>query len=277
MHDPRPPLRMPFAALLALAGTLTLATVAIAAAAADDVVEARPAVQAEIDRAAQASHSGPTGSPTGDSDLDRLMASVDGDRNALLIQIAIYLSRSPGTRQSMGAALLVARLEIDDGEMLATVIPNLDTRDNRLRAVLYDWLGSVDRTEGAVADFSIYAPLLKAGSYPASLVRYLYETDPVRALELFASIEKAKSDRMRALRGRVEQVESSLVLPPAGPDPLLQAAVGELAADGSWWVRLYATEVIRRRPAAADDAARQRLEADTDPLVSLAARGWPPA
>ncbi|MFQ5768186.1 MAG: hypothetical protein ACE5ID_09420, partial [Acidobacteriota bacterium] len=65
--------------------------------------------------------------------LEQLDEIAKARREKLLQQLALYLSRSGGTEESMGGALLLRHFQFTPDEKLEAVLPCLESRDPLLR------------------------------------------------------------------------------------------------------------------------------------------------
>jgi hypothetical protein len=116
--------------------------------------------------------------------VEALRQAADGRREALLMQLALFLDDSESTEESMVGALLVQALEFTPEEKLTAVLPHLETEPASLRTVLAEILGTIDRPDGGTPDFAFYEQWLRQhGREPnAALIRYMYQVSPGVAL-----------------------------------------------------------------------------------------------
>jgi len=211
--------------------------------------------------------------------VEALQQATDGRREALLVQLALFLNDSESTEESMVGALLVQALEFTPEEKLTAVLPHLETESVSLRTVLAEILGTIDRPDGGTPDFAVYEQWLRQrGREPnAALIRYMYHVSPGLAL---AGMTRVFSDDGTAAANPADVAAlEALVAKHEGLLPWTEderadagAVLDRLAEDPSWWVRLYAAATLREEPELETSALRARLAADQDALVQSVAR-----
>jgi hypothetical protein len=197
-----------------------------------------------------------------------------GQRDTLLLQMALYLEKSDGTERSMAGAILLSQLSFTPRETIETLLPHLDRARPTLRHVFTEMLGSIDRREGGEVDFRVYESWLagRGGPPSSSLVRYLYEVSPDEALlsmrrvyggpapphgadEALGDLQQllARRDAARPLTDE-ERHHARELLESLGRDP-------------AWWVRRYAATIVTVSPELGSTALSRRLKDDPEPLV----------
>lgn len=137
---------------------VALATLLAAPCAARPVAEPapHPAAQAEIERVVAtivaANKGGPREQiPEMAGELQRLL---DGGRESLLQQLALYMAGRAGNEQAMGAALLIDYYDFTQDEKIAALAPYLDTKDQKLLEALWNVLGTITPKKGEVDELS---------------------------------------------------------------------------------------------------------------------------
>jgi hypothetical protein len=80
---------------------------------------------------------------------DELVRLTDGDRESLLVELVKFLAGHPGHESSMGAALLIDYYGFTDQEKVEALTPHIGTDDARMRDLIWEVLGTVDRPQGA--------------------------------------------------------------------------------------------------------------------------------
>jgi hypothetical protein len=251
-----------------------------AGAAPDDPFRPTPPVQQQIANVVAAIvRVGEGGDRSALPDQIARLERLAGDREALLLELAWYLSRASGTEQSMGAALLVDHLNFTDDEKIAAIVAQLGSSDGAWLHALTDLLSTVDRPRGGDPDFSPYEPLLRqAAGPPEGLVDYLFGVSRGEALSTLTRVYLRDESRRDAVGTTVEAVERVLESWQSGvvPTPAAQRETIErldlLSRNESWWVRLYVAKTIRREPRLATPELADRLRQDEHPLVQQAAR-----
>lgn len=218
----------------------------------------------------------------GDTDLNaRFEALRDpgiGDRQTVLLQIALYLEHSTGTEQSMAGALILQHLAFTPEEKLRTILPHLDAADPGLRRVFTELLGTIDRPEGGEPDFGFYETWLgkQRGSPPWALIRYLYEVSPDAAL---ASMERVYGagptghDEAAVSPADLRRLLAERDTGAAWSDrdrARVQTALEMLSRDPGWWRRLYVASILISNPDLATADMTKRLRNDSNPLVAAA-------
>jgi hypothetical protein len=240
-------------------------------------LRADPEIQARIAGAAAAIV---RQDPAAAERFDDLRAAGEGDRIALLRNLALFLSEARGTEQSMAAALLVDRLEFTPDEKLDAVLPHLDAADTDLRRVLGELLGTIDRPDGGDPDFGPYESRLRGrrDDPPVALVRYMYEVSPEVALASLTRIHAAGAATpprpLRDLQGLLADRDGNAPWSAAERERAV-ADLEALARDPAWWVRLYAAAVVARDPDLETPQLAARLAADPHPLVRGSSRPAP--
>jgi hypothetical protein len=232
----------------------------------------QPAAQAQIERLvttiAGANKGGPgEGIPAMAEQLQLLM---DNDREALLLQIVLYLAPGRGNERAMGAALLIDYFSFTSEEKIAALVPHLDTDDGELRAVMWDVLSTVDRPEGGRPNFGHYETVLsRSDTAPAGLIRYMYEVSPIDALSA-AARAYGRGDAPATAVQRAQVLEELRARQEPGGIVDLERAhreIDALSRDADWWVRLYIAHVLRARPDLGSPEIVERLRTDAHELV----------
>ncbi len=255
-----------------LAGVVVLgALAALCAMAVLAAMQARPradaGVQERIEKAVDAVVR--QDAAAGES-FEALRQLAMGRRSEVLLQLALYLSKSTGTERSMAGALILQRLEFTPEEKLDVALANLESDDSALHRVLTEMLGTVDRNQEGVPDFSVYEARLRKDSLspPPVLIRYIYEASPDAALR---SMERVYGGaRAGATLGTLQEILSRRDASTAwSANELVQArdALEALGADPAWWRRLYVATLLRRNPELATPALTDRLRNDSSQLV----------
>lgn len=199
--------------------------------------------------------------------VQELQHAADGRREAVLVQLALFLSDSDSTEEAMVGASLLHGLGFTAQEKLDAVLPHLETEPASLRKVMAEILGTVD--------IGFYEQVIgeQGRERYAALIRYLYRTSPPAAL---AAMTRVFGD------GRAVPDTSALDALVAKHDGLLPWSDGEradaegmldrLSGNPAWWVRLYAAAVVQQQPELMTAAHRARPESDPDALVRSFAR-----
>jgi len=212
--------------------------------------------------------------------VEALRQLGDGEREALLLQLALYVAAAEGTEQSMAGALIAQQLAFTQSEKLDAVLPHMMTAGPRLRRAFTELLATIDRPEGGDPDFRTYEErITKAKEAPPDpLILYMFEVSPDAAL---ASMERVYGSNAAEQRPRPRSVaELRVLLLRRGASPAwtererdsARAALDGLARDPGWWRRLYAAAVLREHPELATPEITSRLKSDPHPLVRRAAK-----
>jgi hypothetical protein len=209
------------------------------------------------------------------SAIDELSRAAEGNRSGLVAQLALFLKDSGSTRESMGGALIFSQMNFTDTEKLDGILPFLGQAEPPLYKVLSEFLGSMDRSDGGQADFSIYEARIGRlnQNLPEALIIYMHEISPEAALRsmnrLFGNAEplpREISIKLDSMKTFLNQLESTGRLSSENRSRA-QRSVAELAGSPRWWVRLYAAALVRQHPALASNDSRGQLMADTNPMV----------
>ncbi len=211
---------------------------------------------------------------TASESIASLQTLAAGHREALLLQLALYLETADGTERSMAGAMLLRQLAFTPREMFETLVPHLEGARPALRRVITEMLGTIDRREGGEADFHVYESWLagRGGPPPASLVRYLYEVSPDEALLCMRHVYGGPEPR-RDADGALGDIKKILARRDASRTwsdderARARAALETLGRDPAWWVRRYAAAILSSSPELGTPALIERLKADADPLV----------
>ena len=206
---------------------------------------------------------------------------ASAERTSLLEQLVIYFARANGTEQSMGSALLLRRLAFTIDEKISAVVPHLDTADASQRRVLHDVLSTVDRVDGADADFSPYVRLLRAPGVTADrLTFYMYEIDPHKAVRTLHNVHgTAQTRTFPALQDAISGVSWLTAERDHGREwtdrehEAYRRHLDNLGASPHWWIRLYAAALAVRYPQASVPDLLARLRDDPDHRVRAMASG----
>jgi len=115
--------------------------------------------------------------------IDRLEKTTAGDREALLLQLLLYLAEAKGTEQAMGGALLMNHLEFSIEEKIGVALSYLEADDRALQKLLRELLSTVDRPDGGEPDFRAYETVLHRDKNdpPLALIRYMFSVSPEEA------------------------------------------------------------------------------------------------
>jgi len=126
-----------------------LASLLALVAAADPAPQAD--VQAGIDRTVEAIVTAGRGDTEGEiaGMAEQLHRLTEGDREALLQQLVLYLASHPGNEPAMASALLIDYYGFTAEETVAALAPHAGAQDERLRDAVWELLGTVDRPLGA--------------------------------------------------------------------------------------------------------------------------------
>jgi hypothetical protein len=106
---------------------------------------AQPAVQARIEQVVATIAAANRGGPGEEipAMAEQLQQQLD-DREALLLQLAVYLATRPGNELAMGVALLIDSYGFTNEEKVAALGPRFDTDDDDLRHAMLEVLSTVD-------------------------------------------------------------------------------------------------------------------------------------
>jgi len=235
--------------------------------------EPDPAVQREIDRVVASIVDVGDGHGTAEvlDRIERLETSVGGDREILLLQLAVYLSTADGTEQAMGAALLLDHLQFSNAEIVQAIAPRIGTDDSSLRRVFGEILATVDRPAAGEPDFDHYLPYLEANpdEPPVPLVEYLYSVSPSRGLSVLAVVYSPTAAARAEIQRAAELVGQAL----AGERPGSETRVrlDALSRSDLWWVRSFVKRTLEIAPELGSPEIRSRLESDSHPAVGASA------
>lgn len=217
-----------------------------------DAIEPNAAVQRELAAVAAA---------TNQAELDRaigqLRQAIGSDTSAVMPQLVYFSMRAGDVREGMTPAVVVRELHITPEQQLAGLTPYLAASDERLAHELRQYLGNIDGSSATQPpDLRHYLPLLRAkpDASPTVLIQYLLESQPDQGLVVLVDAYVAEPARRESLLA-------------ACRDP---AGLSTLAADPTWWVRLYVAERLRQDPSVRTPDLLQRLRADPHPLVRQA-------
>lgn len=196
-----------------------------------------------------------------DGALAQLQASSGGDSDRLVPQLLYFSMRGADVRAGMTAGVVIDRLQISKDQLLHAIVPYLDTSEPDLQRQLRNLLGAIDETRDDQApDFSRYAPVLRQRSAdpPLVLVTHMLATAPDSAFETLVGAligdATARHSLLRAARTTDE------------------TALGKLARNKTWWVRLYVIARLQREPSLRTPALLRGLRDDAHPAVRAAAR-----
>jgi hypothetical protein len=218
-----------------------------------------------------------------DERVQDLRLTAADRREALLVQLALFLSDSSGTEDAMTGALLVRALEFTPEEKLSAVLPHLEAEPAALRKVLAEILGTIDRPDGGMPDFEFYEQWLwqHGRETAAGLIRYMYRVSPGEAVNSMTRVfsdegaTAADSPSVAALEDLVAR-HDGLSAWPEGERAEADELLDRLANAPSWWVRLYVAATLQKEPDLGTSSLRSRVADDRDPLVRSVARGANP-
>ncbi len=213
------------------------------------------------------------------SALEALRAQAGARHERLVPQLFLLLQQATDTREGMAFGVLAATLPIPPRDVIAALVPLLESEDRGLRAALGNVLAEYeDRSAERGASFTVYREFLGQGA-SHGLVRHLFETDPGAALLELAQLEVHDPAELRALLWAEHEVADSLwklergFVSVAEPEALTELA--GLARHPRWWARLYALAVAERAPALRAGLPLAELREDEHAWVRAAAGASP--
>ena len=206
--------------------------------------------------------------------LDNLRA-VEHER--LVPQLFLFSETARDTRDAMAMGFVLHELAIPPRDVIAALVPMLETADAARRQALGNVLSEYeDRSVDRGASFSAYREILEAGA-PVGLVRHMLDVDPSAALLMLSRVEVNDLAELRALLWAGHEVADLLwkrsfgFLPDealAGGEPReARAQLAFLAAHPRWWARAFAARIACEEPLLAGDARVTDLASDPHPLV----------
>ncbi len=210
--------------------------------------------------------------------IETLADSGKTRRDALLLQLALYLERAPGTEEAMAGALILHQLAFTPAEKLDAIEPNLLAAGPPLRRVFTELLSTIDRPDGGAPDFRIYEERIRGKeSPPPALILYLYEVSPDAALAGMERVYGGPAREPATSSGDIETLRRILASREIPRDlteeerSMARAALDAVVKEPAWWRRLYAAAVLRQQPSLATPEITARLLSDTNLLVRQAA------
>lgn len=167
-----------------------------------------PEIQMEIRKVWDAMQS-----PGGDAQIVAkivtLNDSVD-DRHELMKQLAIFFATTKGEPEthSILALIILSRLEMPNSDAIRVLAPCLDSDNQQLRDLAEEWFQGHDGStlrgrppfgSSNYADYLAYARerYSKNEEVPTAFADYIFETDPGKALLVFAYSDGASEMTMR--------------------------------------------------------------------------------
>jgi hypothetical protein len=166
------------------------------------LADANPDIQTEIRKVWDAMQS-PGSEVEFAAQIVSLRNSVD-DRDELVRQLAIFFATTEGAPEthSLLALMILSRLELPDRVPIRVLAPCLDSENEQLRDLAEAWFEYHDgstlrgRPPFGSSNYDDYRDYVrnkysKNEEVPAAFVEYIYETDPGKALLVFAYSEGA--------------------------------------------------------------------------------------
>lgn len=213
------------------------------------------------------------------------LRSLGGERFQKLVpQLVFYVSHADNLREKLVSAFVVEKLRIQDGQIVAALVPHLDAKDERFRKEvrqlirdlekgLRDAPHQLEHLSGFIANAA------RNGTWPdAALVQFIYQRRPDVGLQNMAQVymddnipewrkitwsqhivEEAIWRKEHGYTARFEEVR---------PDAANELRA--LAEHTQWWVRLYAAEILRGHPEFRTPELLERLKKDEQKLVRQA-------
>jgi hypothetical protein len=265
-------------------GAVALLLCALPLAHRQDPVPARdPALQDTIRKALHAADE----QQLADS-LASLRRIGGADPSALVLQLFLFSKDATDTREAMAFGGLADLLRIPAQDIVAALVPLLESSDPALRRSVGDVLSEFEhRSAERGADFSVYRPLLESriasgAGVPPGLVRHMYAIDPGAAFLLLLRVQVKDVEEQRPLLWAEHAVADVVWKQRFGflaPDVVEPAAAEELrmlARHPHWWARLYAAQISSRHRGFRDPALVEELRRDPHPLVQDVARAIEP-
>ena len=257
-----------------LVGVVTLGAAAVLSiAVALSATQERPRADAGVqERIAQTVDAVVREDPAAGESFEALRQLAMQRRREVLLQMALYLSKSTGTERSMAGALVLQRLEFTPNEKIDVALANLEVEDPALHRVLIEVLGTIDRNQDGQPDFGVYEARLRKDrlSPPPELVRYIYETSPDAAVRVMDRVFGSGGGGAGATLGTLQNLLSRRDVSTAWSARELaeaRAALETLGGDPAWWRRLYVATLLRRDPYLATPSLADRLRSDSNELV----------
>lgn len=206
------------------------------------------------------------------------------DYKKLISQLVLYAvdienKRDASVIEAMLPAIVMEQLRIPNGQVVAALIPYLDSTDAAIRRFAKEILRS---KEGGTAtkppDFSYYHPFLQERGEQGLKVRrevvlYLYETDLGEAVLTIMRATIRNGEQMKPILWTEHQVSDVLwqwqfsFLRGDQVTPVATEALAKLVAHPRWWARLYVAEIVRQHPAFRTDELIAVLLTDADESV----------
>ncbi|QOJ15615.1 MAG: hypothetical protein HRU75_13625 [Planctomycetia bacterium] len=212
--------------------------------------------------------------------LERIESAHTPPSDDMIRQLVVFAAGAKGTRAAMTPAVIFRRLDVTEEARVRALIPLLDSPDAAIVSAARGVLSGVERRSASRrADFAAYLePIAErvrsGGAVPDGLVRHLYEVDAGAAMLLMMRAHQWREPAaIRELLWAEHVLSGTLWKQQHGflrPDEVEDAAMVELrrmAAHGEWWVRLYASELMRAHRAFVQADLPGALAADANALV----------
>ena len=218
--------------------------------------------------------------------MQRLTDMGEPDRKQLVSQLLWYaVLHRENTRTPALIGRVLKQIDASKEVIVTALVPHLDNTDATIRAVVKVLLhGYEDASAERPPDFSTYRSILeadfRAGREPrASLVRFMYETDPGTGLRtMVRAMGLRRPEEIKPILWG-EHVVAELFwkrrfgfIERSGVDPAAVRELDKLARNPAWWVRLYCACVLKGNSELATHEMLGRLTADPHPVVKEVAR-----
>lgn len=256
------------------------------------IAESDPAIQEQFNRTHSAFFERPGAGNCGAySELQALRDRAQ-KKDEIVKQLAIFVvtTTSEEDVHVIAAFGILQALDLPAGIPIRVLAPYLDAENKKLRDLARMWFhyhDSNSRTHGqpplGSVNYYDYMMYVRSQTFnyeeiPDGFVEYIYEQQPDRALLVFYYGTK-QVGRPREILWGEHVVSNALWLKDNDFDERFQQALPEAAKElaklskyDEWWARLYVAEIMRRYPALRQPAIVQQLAADSNALVSKAAR-----
>ncbi|MDI6774690.1 MAG: hypothetical protein QME60_04745 [Verrucomicrobiota bacterium] len=179
-----------------------------------------------------------------------------GGTQKFVLQLLYFSEHARSTRQGMLPLVLVEQMNISASDRVAAIVPLLETDDQSVLKIAYEWLEVIDFDGNAQQfKFNRYRDAIRDSgtNVPQGLVKYMYTKSPDAALSSLATVYLDR-DEAKSL---IDQVR--------GEDDA--RAVDRLSQRREWWAHLYVVAMMEKNPSLRTPELLRKLEQDPDPLV----------
>jgi hypothetical protein len=201
------------------------------------------------------------------------LSDIVAAKHEIVKQLAIYSTR-PGEEAPMAANMILQLLDFPPTITVRVLGPYLDSENANLKSFALDSLQRQMTDEDSKKYVRGLVNLKQ--EVPAAFADYIFKRSPGEALLIFYSAHRTKEPDVllseHIISNAIWLQEHDFTERFQAALPEAMAELTKLAGHKEWWARFYVAEIMRKHPELRQPAVVKQLAADSNPLVSQAAK-----